>query len=208
VTLVYANGARPLPIVAILGLIGAAVVLLLARVAVVDQRLVAARVAAPATAIVAVFVLVAVLAVPTAESVAVVRARTGDGGELGHMPPRRVEALSRFLTRHRDHRPYEFASLNAALAGPLIVRDDQPVLILAGWPPHPLVSARGLRHAVRAGEVRYVLLSSHGSAHALRPPTKARTPRRRIVRWVRIHGTDVSHRAGLHRHGILYRLKP
>ena len=204
VALIYANAARPLPAVAFLGLIGAAVVLLVARVAAVDQRLTAARLAGPVTALVAAFVLVAVLAVPTAESVAVVRARTGDGGELGHMPARRVKALSRYLTRHRDHRRYQFASLNAAIAGPLIVRDDQPVLILAGWPPHPLVSARGLRHAVRLGHVRYVLLSTHGSAHPRHTITKARTPRERIIRWVRRHGVDVSHRAGLHRYGILY----
>ena len=140
----------------------AAAVLGAARVAVVDRGT-AARLAAPVTGLVAAFVLLAVLAVPTVESFALVRARTGDGGELGHMPARNVAALSAFLTRHRDHRRYEFASLNAALAGPLIVADDQPVLILAGWPPHPLVSARGLRHAVRAGEVRYVLLSARGS---------------------------------------------
>jgi hypothetical protein len=180
--------------------------LVVARVAVVEQRLTAARLAGPVTALVAAFVLVAVLAVPMAESFAVVRARTGDGGALGHMPARRVAHLSRYLTHHRDHRRYEFASLNAAIAGPLIVADDQPVLILAGWPPHALVSARGLRRAVRAGHVRYVLLSTHGLSHPRRPLTKARTKRQRIVRWVTNHGTDVSHRAGLHRYGILYRV--
>ena len=204
-TLVYTGGARTLPTAAILGAIGAAAVLGAARVAVVDRGT-AARLAAPLTGLVAAFVLLAVLAVPTVESFALVRARTGDGGELGHMPARRVAALSAFLTRHRDHRRYEFASLNAALAGPLIVADDQPVLILAGWPPHRLVSARGLRHAVRAGEVRYVLLSARGSDHPLHAASAARTSRERIVRWVRNHGTDVSHRAGLHRYGILYRV--
>jgi 4-amino-4-deoxy-L-arabinose transferase-like glycosyltransferase len=205
-SLIYANGARTLPTVAILGLIGAAAVLLVARVAVVEQRLAAARLAGPVTALVAAFVLLALLAVPTAESIAVVRAHTGDGGELGAMPARRVKLLSRYLTRHRDHRHYEFASLNAAIAGPLIVADDQRVLILAGWPPHPLVSARGLRHAVRRGGVRYVLLSTHGSARPRHRITTAKTPRERIIRWVRSHGVDVSHRAGLHRNGILYRV--
>jgi hypothetical protein len=147
-----------------------------------------------------------VLAVPPVESFAQVRAHTADGGALGHMGPRTRARLSKYLTRHRDHRRYEFASLNAALAGPLIVADDQPVLILAGWPPHKLVSVRGLRHAARAGEVRYVLLSSRGSDHPLAAGTRTRTNRERIIRWVRSQGTDVSHRAGLHRYGILYRV--
>jgi hypothetical protein len=149
---------------------------------------------------------VAVLAAPTVESFALVRARAADGGALGAMPARTTAALSAYLTHHRNHRRYEFASLNAAIAGPLIVADGQPVLTLAGWPPHPLVSARGLSHAVRAGEVRYLLLSARGSDHPLPRTTRARTPRERIVRWVRVHGIDVSHRAGLHRYGILYRV--
>jgi 4-amino-4-deoxy-L-arabinose transferase-like glycosyltransferase len=194
--LVYASGARTLPAVAVVGLIGAAALLLLARVALGER----------VTALVAAFVLLAVLAVPTAESITLVRARSGDGGELGAMPARRVAALSAYLTRHRDHRRYEFASANAALAGPLIVADGQPVLILAGWPPHLLVSARGLRHAVQAGEVRYVLVSTRGSDRAVNRVTRATTPRKRVVAWVRTHGVDVSHQAGLHRYGILYRV--
>jgi 4-amino-4-deoxy-L-arabinose transferase-like glycosyltransferase len=204
-TLVYANAARTLPAVAILGLIGAAAVLVVARGAVV-QRVTAARLSAPVTGLVAAFALLAVLAVPTAESLSVVRADTGDGGELGAMPGRRAALLSAYLTRHRGHRRYEFASANAALAGPLIVDDGQPVLILSGWPPHSIVSARGLRHAVRAGEVRYVLLSARGSDHPLHTITGAKSPRKRVIAWVRTHGIDVSHRAGLHRYGILYRV--
>jgi 4-amino-4-deoxy-L-arabinose transferase-like glycosyltransferase len=206
VSLIYADGARALPVLAIVGLIGAAVVLLVSRVALVDQRLAAARLARPVTALVVGFVLLAVLSVPTAESFAVVRARTSDGGELGHMPARRMAKLSAYLTRHRRHRRYEFAALNAAIAGPLIVADDQPVLVLAAWPPHDLVSVRGLRRAVRAKAVRYVLLSSHGSSGPRRRVTRPKNPRQRIVRWVMNHGTDVSHRAGLHRFGILYRV--
>jgi 4-amino-4-deoxy-L-arabinose transferase-like glycosyltransferase len=204
-SLIYANAARTLPGVAIAALIGAAALLVLARFA-LGERLTVARLAGPVTGLVAALLLLAVLAVPTAESVAVVRARTGDGGELGAMPAKQVNRLSAYLTRHRDHRRYEFASLNTAVAGPLIVKDDQPVLILAGWPPHKLVSARGLANAVRAGEVRYVLLATRGSAHPFHRTTKHRTNRERIIRWLRAHGTDVSHRAGVHRYGILYRV--
>lgn len=206
-SLIYAGGARTLPAAAILGVVGAAAVLVVARVAIVERRT-AARLVGPVTGLLAAFVLLAVLAVPTAESLSLVRARTGDGGELGHMPAQRVASLSAYLTRHRDHRRYQFAALNAAIAGPLIVADGQPVLILSGWPPHSLVSARGLRHAVRAGEVRYVLLSTRGSDHPMHPVTGARSPRKRLVAWVRTHGIDVSHRAGLDRYGILYRVSP
>jgi hypothetical protein len=196
-----------LPAAAIVAVIGAAVLLTVAAVAPVERGT-AARLAGPVTALVAAFVLVAVLAVPTAESFALVRARAADGGALGGaMSARTVASLSAYLTRHRDHRRYEFASLQAALAGPLIVADDQAVLILGGWPVHPLVSARGLSQAVRAGEVRYVLLSARGSAHPLhRRATKARSSREAIIAWVRGHGVDVSHQAGLHRYGILYRV--
>ena len=204
-SLIYANGAEALPAVAIVAAIGAAAVLVVTRLATVEARA-ALSLTGPVTGLLATLVVVAVLAVPTVESFAQVRARTADAGALGHMGPRTRARLSEYLTRHRDHRRYEFASLNAALAGPLIVADDQPVLILAGWPPHPLVSARGLRHAARAGEVRYVLLSSRGSDHPLVAGTKTRTNRERIIRWVRSHGTDVSHRAGLHSYGILYRV--
>jgi 4-amino-4-deoxy-L-arabinose transferase-like glycosyltransferase len=160
-SLTYASASHALPPAAIIGLVGAAAVLL---VAVVGRRT-AARVTGPLTGLVAAFVLVAVLAVPTVQSFSLVRARTADGGALGAMPAPTVAHLSAYLTRHRRHRRYEFASLNAALAGPLIVADGQPVLILAGWPPRTLVPARGLKRAVRAGEVKYVLLSATGSRH-------------------------------------------
>jgi 4-amino-4-deoxy-L-arabinose transferase-like glycosyltransferase len=201
-TLVYAGAARALPPAAIVGLVGAAAVL----VAAVLGRRTAARVAGPLTGLVAAFVLVAVLAVPTVQSFALVRSRAADGGALGAMPARTVASLSAYLTRHRNHRRYQFASLNAALAGPLIVADDQSVLVLEAWPPRTLVSVRGLRDAVRAGEVRYVLLSSKGGRHPGHPAKRPRGPRARTIAWVRSHGIDVSHRAGLHRYGILYRV--
>jgi 4-amino-4-deoxy-L-arabinose transferase-like glycosyltransferase len=203
-SLVYAGSTRALPPAAVLGAVGLVAVVLIALVG--RKSLAAARSTGAVGAAVAALALVAVLAVPTTESAALVRARTGDGGALGAMPARMAGSLSAYLTRHRGGRRYEFASLNAAVAAPLIVADDQPVLILGGWPPHPLVSARGLSRAVHAREVRYVLLSAVGGRHP--PPAHVRgtRPRDRIIEWVRTHGVDVSHRAGLHRYGILYRV--
>jgi 4-amino-4-deoxy-L-arabinose transferase-like glycosyltransferase len=205
-SLVYAGSTRALPPAAVLGAVGLVAVVLIALVG--RRSLAAARSTGAVSAGLAALALVAVLAVPTAASTALVRARTGDGGELGAMPARTASSLSAYLTRHRGGRRYEFASLNAALAAPLIVADDQPVLVLAGWPPHPpLLSARGLAQAVHTGEVRYVLLSATGGHHPPHAHVRGTRPRDRIIEWVRTHGVDVSHRAGLHRYGILYRVR-
>jgi hypothetical protein len=76
------------------------------------------------------------------------------------------------------------------------------VLVMASSPYHPLVSTRGLGQAVRAGQVRYVFVTAHGS----RSGGVARTHRQPMIAWVRSHGIDVSRAAGLHLNGVLYRL--
>jgi hypothetical protein len=147
-------------------------------------------------------VLVAVLAVPTAESISIVRAHAGDGGADGAMPQSELTRLSRYLTRHRGHARYEFAAIEAYQAGPLIAADGRPVLVMASSPYHPLVSTRALTDAVRGGQVRYVFVNARGS----RSGGVARTRRQRTIAWIRGHGTDVSRAAGLHANGVLYRL--
>jgi hypothetical protein len=118
------------------------------------------------------------------------------------MPQSELTSLSRYLTSHRGHTRYQFAAIEAYQAGPLIAADDQPVLVLASSPYHPLVSTRGLSQAVRAGQVRYVFVTAHGSrSHGV-----PRTRRQQMIAWVRAHGTDVSRAAGLHINGVLYRL--
>jgi 4-amino-4-deoxy-L-arabinose transferase-like glycosyltransferase len=165
----------------------------------------AGRLAAPVAGLVAGLMLVAVLAAPASESLALVRANTSDGGSLGAMPGSTVSALSRYLTKHRGNQRYEFAVLEAHIAAPLIVADHQPTLILAGTPYHQLVSERGLSRAVHAGEVRYVLMSSRPIDHSPHSFTP-RTPRQQMAAWVIRHGTDVTRRAGIHGYGMLYRL--
>jgi 4-amino-4-deoxy-L-arabinose transferase-like glycosyltransferase len=150
-------------------------------------------------------VVVAVLAAPTARSLALVRAHTDGGGALGRMPAAEVHALSTYLTRHRAHTRFEFASISAAWAGPVIAADNQPALILAGTPYHQLVWSNGLARAVRAGQVRYVLLSAASQSRPLRPFTP-RTAREQVPAWVIRHGTDVTRQAGLSGYGVLYRV--
>jgi hypothetical protein len=151
----------------------------------------------------------AVVVTLAAGSVAVVHARTVDGGGGGRIATAELTSLSRYLTSHRGHARYEFAAVEAYQAGPLIAADGQPALILASSPYHPLVSTRGLSRAVAAGEVRYVFVSAKGSGSGNAARFVGGSPRRApMVRWVRRHGTDVSRSAGLAHAGALYRIDP
>jgi hypothetical protein len=157
-------------------------------------------------------VLVACVAVLTPlaiQSVAILRARTVDGGGAGRVPPTDLANLSRYLTRHRGEARYQFAAIEAYQAGPLIAADGQPALILASSPYHPLVSTRALGQAARTGQVRYVFVSAKGSGSGDVASFVGGSPRRApMVRWVMSHGTDVSSSAGLPHAGSLYRLDP
>jgi 4-amino-4-deoxy-L-arabinose transferase-like glycosyltransferase len=195
--LLFASGVAPLPVVALVAAGTAAGLLTVGR-----------RLRLPHAALVTALVVVALLAAPASQSVSLVRAHRGDGGSLGAMPPHTVAALSHYLTRHQGHAHYEFAVLEAHQAGPLIVADARPVLILAGTPYHPLVTPHGLAAAVRAGHVHYVLVSSGVSSHPVRAPAHPRPGRGRMSGWVRSHGVDVSRQAGLAGYGSLYLLTP
>jgi hypothetical protein len=202
-TLVYQHSTRAIPATALVGAAGAAIALAATWVALRAQA--PRRWASWVSALVAGFALLGVLAAPASQSFALVRASASDGGSLGAMPAKTVTALSRYLTRHRGGRRYEFAAYETATAAPLIVADDQPVLILAGTPFHTLVSVRGLSRAVRAGQVRYVLLSAVPANHLLHP-FPPRSARSEIPAWVIRHGVDVTQATGLRGYGILYRL--
>ncbi|HYZ29242.1 MAG TPA: glycosyltransferase family 39 protein [Thermoleophilaceae bacterium] len=202
-TAVYQDGAAgTLPPAALVAGTAAVVVLVVAWLI---MRHGAAR-GGPAT-VAASLLLVAVLAAPASQSIALVRSQAADGGALGAMPSSTIRELSSYLTQHRGNARYEFAAATAALAAPLIVADHQPVMILAGTPFHPLVSARGLGRAVRSGQVRYVLISSRLIDHRVHP-FPARTEREQIPSWVVAHGTDVTRQTGLHGYGVLYRVSP
>jgi hypothetical protein len=183
----------------------AAAAVLIAVSGLVLRRRAAAGLVSSLAALTAALALLGVLAAPASESFAVQRSHASDGGSLGAMPTRTITALSRYLARHRDGRRYQFAAVEAAFAAPLIVASDQPVLILAGTPYHPLVSPRALSRDVRAGQVSYVLLSSAPADHLLHPFTPRNT-REQIPAWVIRHGTDVTRQTGLRGYGILYRV--
>lgn len=154
----------------------------------------------------AVVLVGAALVAPAAESLAVVQTARDDGGAIGRMPAGQSTRLARYLSSHRGGARYEYAALQAHLAGSLIATDAQPVLILAGTPYHPLVSTHSLAAAVRAGQVHYVLVGSRSRSRPPHPSLNARTPRGRTAGWVRAHGVDVTAQAGVPGYGVIYRL--
>jgi uncharacterized membrane protein YphA (DoxX/SURF4 family) len=200
-TVIYQHGAAGrLPATALAAVAAAVVVLVVAW-------LTAGHAGPAIAAIAASLLLVAVLAAPASQSIALVRSQATDGGALGAMPSSTIRGLSRYLTQHRAGTRYEVAAATAEVAAPLIVADHQPVMILAGTPFHPLVSPRGLARAVRSGQVRYVLISSRPIDHHVHT-FPARTEREQIPSWVVAHGTDVTRQTGLHGYGVLYRFSP
>ncbi len=156
----------------------------------------ALRAAGPRVAVAvatAVFVA-ALLASPLSSSIAVVNSMRSDSGRPGALPAATVSSLSDYLARRTRTARYEFASASALYAGPLIVRDARPVLILDTVKGHRLTSVRTLRDAVGNGDVRYALIST----------TRCKGKSKRVacvgaVGWAHRHGRAVARRAGLPR---------
>jgi hypothetical protein len=146
--------------------------------------------------------LVAVLVAPAAVARDLVRSGSSDSGRPGAMPAANLDRLDRFLRQHTRGTHYELVSASAAAAGPLIVRDGRPVLILSTIDGHAVVSARTVAAAVRSGQVRYAMLP-RGRCTARTAGKTRCTP---AVRWARRHARDVSAQAHLGRRGTLYRL--
>jgi 4-amino-4-deoxy-L-arabinose transferase-like glycosyltransferase len=178
-------------------LIGAAVAALLICLSPV------ARSAPPLRAGLLVVALAGLLAIPAITAVRLADHHLSDAGNPGGMPLAEVARLDHYLAVHRHAARYAFAVTAAAKAGPLIVRDPRPVLVLTTAYGIPLTSAHRLAADVRTGKVRYVLMGGSpcrpGAAHA--------TGCAPAVMWARAHGTDVSLKAGAYHHGTLLRLR-
>src|SRR5205085_10873061 len=115
---------------------------------------------ARATPWLAVGVVAALLALPAAESVALVRSGASDSGHVGWMPAAEVGALSRFLAAHDAGARYEVASATAVKATALVAHDGRPVVMLDALARQPILPAARLRSAVRHGAVRYLLMTA------------------------------------------------
>jgi 4-amino-4-deoxy-L-arabinose transferase-like glycosyltransferase len=148
--------------------------------------------------------LCAVLVVPLATSVAAVAHRTQDAGRTGAMAPARVDALSAYVRANAAGAANEVAASAPAKAGPLIVRDGRPILILSDGLGHQLVTPARLAAAVAAGQVRFALLGDACTATSGNELTGCLP----VVRWAQRHGVDVSRAAGQPHAGLLYALSP
>jgi hypothetical protein len=131
--------------------------------------------------------------VPAATSISLAGSTRSDAGLATPLPPERVRVLSTFLLAHQRGATYEVASSSVFKAGPLIVRDGRPVLMLTSYQSRPLLTPAQLAHLVATGRVRYVMV---GRARCTSGGTLACVP---VVRWARAHSVDVSRAAGLPR---------
>jgi hypothetical protein len=148
-----------------------------------------------------VLILVAGLALPLHTSLRLARAGASDSPALGTMPAAKLHRISAFLRRHQHGARYEAASAGILKSAALIVKDARPVMVLTGPGGRPLVTPRQLIRRVHAGRVRYALI---GPVHCTRRGGGSGCAP--VVRWIRAHGTDVTHAAGLPQRGLIYRL--
>ncbi|MEA2375333.1 MAG: hypothetical protein QOD53_1796, partial [Thermoleophilaceae bacterium] len=148
--------------------------------------------------------VVALLAVPLARSAHLIDTNASTAGQLGVAPRAQTAALSRYLGPRTRGARWELATSSYLQAPALVVRDARPVMILAGVNRQVLVSQARVAAAVRRGELRYALVGG-ACGRARRIETKRHCPP--AVRWVRLHGVDVSHAAGLPGRGLLFRLR-
>jgi len=143
-------------------------------------------------------VMIALLAVPTSDSIAIVRDHRFDhstGG--GYLTAAQTAALSRYLTAHRAGERYEAAVLTVWQAANLIVTDGRPVLATRNVDGAPMLSVAALRDEVDRGALRYVLV---GTPCMKRPGPRCPP----ASRWAKDHGTPVRGvvpRLGLYRVG-------
>jgi 4-amino-4-deoxy-L-arabinose transferase-like glycosyltransferase len=182
----------------------AAAVLAATAVAVALVQVVRRR---PATwPVLAAATLAAVLIVPVARSVRIVRTGANDAGQAGLMPRAQAERLSRYLIAHQGGARDEVAVTSPFAAAGIVARDGRPVMFLLNTDGRALATPAGLAAAARAGHVRFALVDP-GCTRPSRRDTAACAP----ARWARAHGTDVSAAAGLppgRLHSHLYRLAP
>jgi 4-amino-4-deoxy-L-arabinose transferase-like glycosyltransferase len=143
--------------------------------------------------------LATVLAASATTAIAAVRGHVEDSGTLGAMPAGRLHRLSAFLRDHQGTARYEAADVATTKAAALIATDGHAQLILDADRGRPLVTPSALTAAVSSGAVRYAVASTACSTAT--PDGCSPT-----ARWIRTHGTDVSHAAGQPHAGLVYRL--
>jgi 4-amino-4-deoxy-L-arabinose transferase-like glycosyltransferase len=146
--------------------------------------------------------LVTVGALPLSADIVSIKSGVTDAGYVGALPREEQRLVSSYLRSHQGDARYELAAESATQIGSLIVQEARAVLILTTYDARVLTTVPELQRAIARGEVKYAFLNSFCGKHI--SPINAACAR--PARWIRAHGTDVSHQAGLSRGGVLWLL--
>ncbi len=119
--------------------------------------------------------------------------KVSDAGFVGQLPGGEQQPLSAFLRTHQRSARYEVAAESATQIGSLIVQDARPIVVLTTYDARVYTSIAKLKHLIAEGKVRYAFLNTFCGHHASAINAACSAP----AQWIRRHGTDVSHEAGL-----------
>jgi len=142
-----------------------------------------------------VLVTVSLLAVPAWASVRAVEDNVSDTNQLGVVAPGQLAAISSYLRAHQGSARYEAAYDSASKIGSLVVHDARPLIVLNTVDAQVVTPLARLRALIRAGEVRYAVLTSTCGRFIARDNADCSE----AARWISTHGTNVSEAAGLGR---------
>lgn len=146
--------------------------------------------------------LVSVLAVSLDADVTAIETHVTDAGYVGALPTEQQDAVSSYVRAHNHGARYELAAESATQIGSLIVKDAQPIVVLTTYSGRVFTSVAKLKRLIAEGKVRYAFLTSFcGNVTEYSDPACSAP-----VQWVRAHGSDVSHKAGLREDKILWLL--
>jgi 4-amino-4-deoxy-L-arabinose transferase-like glycosyltransferase len=146
--------------------------------------------------------LIAVLAIPLSADVTAIDNHVTDAGYVGALPSEEQQLVSSYLRAHQGSARYEVAAESATGIGSLIVKDGRPILVLTSYATRVFTPVAKLQRLIAEGQVRYAFLNSTCGRHFSAQNAACTAP----ALWVRAHGTDVSRKAGLSRHGVLWLL--
>jgi len=146
--------------------------------------------------------LIAVLAIPLSADVTAIDNHVTDAGYVGALPSEEQQLVSAYLRTHQGSARYEAAAESATGIGSLIVKDGRPILVLTSYGTRVFTPVAKLQRVIAEGQVRYAFLNSTCGRHFSAQNAACTAP----AQWVRAHGIDVSRKAGLSRHGVLWLL--
>jgi 4-amino-4-deoxy-L-arabinose transferase-like glycosyltransferase len=146
----------------------------------------------------------AALALPISVDASMINNHEFDSGRTGALSSAYVHDIGSYIAAHAPKARYEFAAADPTEVGALIVADRRAILSLTSYDEHELLPIARLHALVSSGQLRFAVLDGGcgpSAAAKLLPGCSVGAA------WVRVHGTDVSRRAGLPHAGVLYLLR-